>query len=180
MSVAAPAAAKPAVTANTVTRDLELGDFNKGYLNLLSQLTKVGDYDEGTFTGKAWVEEQPGAFQGQCARLRPRPLSAMLLAARFEELSKMKDTYRVVVIEDLDKQQIIATATLVVELKFIRGCGKCGHIEDVVVDSTYRGLRLGLRELGCYKVILDCSEDNAPFYEKCGLIKKEVQMVKYL
>lgn len=31
------------------------------------------------------------------------------------------------------------------ELKFIRGCGKCGHIEDVVVDSTYRGLRLGLR-----------------------------------
>ena len=31
------------------------------------------------------------------------------------------------------------------ELKFIRGCAKCGHIEDVVVDSSYRGLRLGLR-----------------------------------
>lgn len=46
---------------------------------------------------------------------------------------------------DLDKGAIIATATLFVELKFIRGCGKCGHIEDVVVDSTYRGLRLGLR-----------------------------------
>lgn len=30
---------------------------------------------------------------------------------------------------------------------------------------------------GCYKVILDCSEANAPFYEKCGLTKKEVQMV---
>jgi GNAT superfamily N-acetyltransferase len=118
-------------------------------------------------------------------------------AARFEELSKMKDTYKIVVIEgagigetvqamrvaskrqllcrtrlrwcpdcnllrarssadatsaalpfdiaDMDKKQIIATATLVVELKFIRGCSKCGHIEDVVVDSTYRGLRLGLR-----------------------------------
>lgn len=48
-------------------------------------------------------------------------------------------------VADVDKQQIIATATLVVELKFIRGCSKCGHIEDVVVDSTYRGLRLGLR-----------------------------------
>lgn len=46
---------------------------------------------------------------------------------------------------DLDKGAIIATATLFVELKFIRGCSKCGHIEDVVVDSTYRGLRLGLR-----------------------------------
>ena len=148
---------------------------------------------------------------------------------------------------ELDKQQIIATATLVVELKFIRGCGKAGHIEDVVVDSTYRGLRLGLRVIealmqaaqaraggreqagwrgeslqmlrntrgrgkhivllklpptthntaqlqfherlcaclptclqswGCYKVILDCSEDNVPFYNKCGLTKKEVQMVR--
>lgn len=34
------------------------------------------------------------------------------------------------------------------------------------------------QELGCYKVILDCSEDNVPFYEKCGLTRKEVQMVK--
>lgn len=59
-----------------------------------------------------------------------------------------------------------------------------------MVDSSYRGLRLGLRvieslietakESGCYKVILDCSEDNVPFYEKCGLTKKEVQMVRYL
>ena len=36
------------------------------------------------------------------------------------------------------------------------------------------------QEAGCYKVILDCSEENVPFYEKCGLIKKEVQCVRYL
>lgn len=34
--------------------------------------------------------------------------------------------------------------------------------------------------LGCYKILLDCSEDNVKFYEKCGFKKKEVQMVKYL
>ena len=58
---------------------------------------------------------------------------------------------------DLDKHQIIATATLVVELKFIRGCGKCGHIEDVVVDSTYRGLRLGLRVIEALMVAAQAS-----------------------
>jgi hypothetical protein len=25
-------------------------------------------------------------------------------------------------------------------------------------------------------VILDCNEDNASFYEKCGFVRKEVQM----
>lgn len=33
--------------------------------------------------------------------------------------------------------------------------------------------------LQCYKIILDCGEHNVPFYEKCGLVKKEVQMVRY-
>jgi hypothetical protein len=33
------------------------------------------------------------------------------------------------------------------------------------------------RDRGCYKVILDCSEANQAFYEKCGLTRKEVQMV---
>jgi hypothetical protein len=33
------------------------------------------------------------------------------------------------------------------------------------------------KDMGCYKVILDCSNDNVPFYSKCGLEKKEIQMV---
>jgi GNAT superfamily N-acetyltransferase len=32
-------------------------------------------------------------------------------------------------------------------------------------------------ERGCYKVILDCAEHNVAFYEKCGLTRKEIQMV---
>jgi glucosamine-phosphate N-acetyltransferase len=145
---------------NQTLRDLELADFHKGYLNLLSQLTEVGDYDEAAF------------------------------GDRFVEMGERGDTYKTIVIEDLDRNVVIAAATLVIELKFIRGGAKCGHIEDVVVDGAYRGLHLGQRvvealmtaaeESGCYKVILDCSEKNVPFYGKCGLTRKEVQMVKYL
>lgn len=46
---------------------------------------------------------------------------------------------------DEEKGRIIAAATLLLEHKFIRNCGTAGHIEDVVVDSTYRGLKLGAR-----------------------------------
>jgi glucosamine-phosphate N-acetyltransferase len=32
-----------------------------------------------------------------------------------------------------------------IEKKLIHGAGKVGHIEDVVVDETYRGKKLGQR-----------------------------------
>lgn len=32
---------------------------------------------------------------------------------------------------------------------------------------------------GCYKVTLNCSEANAPFYEKCGFSRKDLQMTVY-
>jgi hypothetical protein len=35
------------------------------------------------------------------------------------------------------------------------------------------------KELGCYKLILNCNENNVPFYEKCGLTVKDVQMTLY-
>lgn len=51
--------------------------------------------------------------------------------------------YYVTVIEDLRYNKIIGSATLVIERKFIHGCGIRGRLEDVVVDDTYRGKQLG-------------------------------------
>ncbi len=90
---------------------------------------------------------------------------------------------------DPSTSTLLGCATLLIERKFLRGCGRAGHVEDVVVDAAARGKQLGAkliaacceaaRAAGCYKVILDCSEANAAFYERCGLTRKEVQMVRY-
>jgi glucosamine-phosphate N-acetyltransferase len=84
---------------------------------------------------------------------------------------------------------IIATGTIILEPKFIHNNGKVGHIEDIVVDREKHGLGIGkkliddlviiCRNSGCYKVILNCSETKAGFYEKSGFKIKERQMALY-
>eukprot|EP01080_Neovahlkampfia_damariscottae_P001148 gene1148-10662_t len=137
-------------------RLLEKDDYHKGFLQILNQLSTVGDISEEQFH------------------------------QRFEEMQNTQGTYYTMVIEDLKEKTIVATATLVVEKKFLRQCSSCGHIEDVVVNSEVRGQNLGKRiilglkklaeEKNCYKVILDCSDSNVAFYEKCGFSKTEIMM----
>ena len=65
---------------------------------------------------------------------------------------------------------------------------KNGHIEDIVVDKSYRGFGLGKQMIyyltnyannhECYKCI-DCSDEYMKFYEKCGYNQKGVQMSSY-
>ena len=74
--------------------------------------------------------------------------------------------------------KIVGATTLLIEPKFIHDGGIVGHIEDVVVDKNYQGQRIGekimkyileiAKNQGCYKTILDCTEDVKSFYEKLG------------
>lgn len=140
-------------------RKLEISDRKKGFVELLQQLTVCGSISDEAFD------------------------------KRFNEVAKYGDDHLICVIEGRDSGKIIATGSVFIEKKFIRNCGKVGHIEDVVVDSNVRGKNLGKKvveflsdhahSMGCYKVILDCSSENMPFYERCGFKKKEIQMVKY-
>jgi glucosamine-phosphate N-acetyltransferase len=138
----------------TTVRRLRADDDRKGFRALLSQLTTVG---EGDFK------------------------------RRFRAIADGPEY--VYVIESACRTRVVASGTLLLERKFTRNCGTCGHIEDVVVDSNERGKDLGrviiealtkaAEFAGCYKVILDCSEANAGFYERCGYVRKEIQMAKY-
>ena len=138
-------------------RLLEKSDFNKGFLELLKQLTDVGDIDYQQY------------YQ------------------RFLKLLQ-NPHHKIYVLEK--SERIVSCATLLVEPKFIHDCGFVGHIEDVVVDKACRGQNLGRKiidfltseaeRLGCYKILLDCSENNVKFYEKCDYGKKGAYMAKYL
>lgn len=90
----------------------------------------------------------------------------------------------VYVIESACGTRVVASGTLLFEWKFMWNCGMCGYIEDVVVDLNEWGKDLGrviiealtkaAEFVGCYKVILDCSEVNVGFYEWCGYVRKEI------
>ena len=79
--------------------------------------------------------------------------------------------------------RIIGTATILVENKLLHYGSCVGHIEDVVVDKNSRLSGVGKelvkacvdfgRYKKCYKVILDCSKENIPFYEHCGFTFSE-------
>ena len=76
------------------------------------------------------------------------------------------------------KGKIVGTTTLLIEPKFIHQGGVVGHIEDVAVDKNFQGEKIGekiikyvleiAKNYGCYKTILDCSDNVKPFYEKLG------------
>eukprot|EP00158_Paraphelidium_tribonemae_P001398 Partr_v1_DN24354_c0_g1_i3_m31819 putative N-acetyltransferase len=85
-----------------VMRPLSLTDYHKGYFDLLAQLTKTGDVS---------FEE----FKSQ-----------------FEYMKAHSEEYHTIVIEDVANKVIVASGSIVVERKFIRSCGRVGHIEVVL------------------------------------------------
>lgn len=102
-------------------------------------------------------------------------------------VQKLNVDHKVFVIEDTNTNFVAGSVTILIEHKLIHNGGKVGHIEDVVVDAQYRGGGLGkkLMEIAkaycsdCYKIVLNCNDNNISFYKKCNFIQKENQMVLY-
>ena len=90
--------------------------------------------------------------------------------AAFETLRACPNTYFTLVIVNKSTDQIVGVGCVFIEQKFIRGLGKVGHIEDIAVDKSMQGKKLGLRiiqaltdlseRVGSYKTILNCSDSN--------------------
>lgn len=143
-------------------RPLAASDYHRGHINVLASLTSVADPGE-----KAWRE-------------------------RFDELSRSNASaskYFICVVVSKETDQLVATGTVFLEPKFLRSLATAAHIEDIAVDKSTQGKGVGkilisaltaiAEKTGAYKTFLDCSDDNVPFYQKCGYDVKGVQMSKY-
>jgi glucosamine-phosphate N-acetyltransferase len=93
----------------------------------------------------------------------------------FERINSNPDY--VIAVAELEGK-IVGTTTLFIESKFIHNGGFVGHIEDVSVDRNFHGQKIGQKIMeyllkiskkrGCYKTILNCTDDVKLFYEKLG------------
>lgn len=133
---------------NLEARPLRRDDYNTGYLDLLKQLTVVGEMSQKKF------EEQFDLMK---------------------RLNEIESHYYIVVLVDKASARIVAASTLFLELKFIHSCARRGRLEEVVVSNSYRGKKVGLLmvkiivELArdkCYKLTLDCTNELINFYIK--------------
>ena len=136
-------------------RKLQVNDYYRGYLELLSGLT-ICNFKNITYD---------------------------MFKKRYDEINSN------IYVLEIDNK-IIATGSIFIEKKFIRDMKNVGHIEDIIIDEKYRGKGIGkdiifyliniAKNNECYKVILDCSDENIKFYEKCGFNKKENHMAMYM
>eukprot|EP00093_Oithona_nana_P005720 05720.XXX_318127_319005_1 [CDS] Oithona nana genome sequencing. len=139
--------------ANLIVRPLQSDDFNRGYLELLKQLTSVGDVTQAEFK------------------------------ERFLLMKSCQGTYYNTVIVDKETDCIIGAASLIVERKFIHHCANRGIIEEVIVSDDYRGKSLGRlivqslvdlgKALNCYKITLNCTDQMISFYERLGFVAEQ-------
>lgn len=136
-------------------RPLQRTDYDKGYVSLLSQLTRVGEVSREQYE------------------------------TQFDAMKQCPGAHYIVVVEDTVSGKVVSSASLSVERKFIHSTALRGRLEDVVVDNDYRGRHLGSllvavltdlsRLIGCYKVSLDCKPNVQEFYKKYGF-KNESQL----
>ncbi|XGW12314.1 hypothetical protein V3C99_013207 [Haemonchus contortus] len=137
-----------------IVRPLKISDYDTGFLDVLSQLTVVGEISREDFEN------------------------------RFKSMKMCcPPSYYVVVIENLSDGRVVGAATLVVEWKFIHQAGCRGRVEDVVVDKEMRGKKMGgllnkvlvalAKKLGVYKLSLECKDSLIPFYELYGYVKDD-------
>jgi glucosamine-phosphate N-acetyltransferase len=142
----------------------EYSNFNekiiKSYIQLINQLSNTTDYDIDKFYKNLQLINQSG-----------------IINIAYINLPNSDDFI------------IVGSGTCYIEPKIIHGYMNVGHIEDIVVDTNFRGhgiaknildnLKKYAENKNCYKIILDCNEELVKLYSKYDYQLKGVQMAIY-
>lgn len=134
-------------------RSIILSDYYHGYLDLMHQLTNY-KYDVSY-----------NEFQ--------------------KYLNCNKNNCQIIVAYSPKNSQVIGAGTIFKINKLHNN--PIGQIEDLIIDKEFRGnnygkkivqrlVKIGYEDFGCYKVVLNTSEENVPFYDKCSFSKAGYQM----
>jgi glucosamine-phosphate N-acetyltransferase len=107
---------------------------------------------------------------------------------QFKEILKKMINYSDIWIIELNNE-IISSATILYEYKFIHNISKIAHIEDVCTLKKYRGHGFGKilikhiinesKNNNCYKITLYCKDELENFYNVNNFEKKGIQMAIY-
>src|SRR5437016_14152473 len=86
-------------------------------------------------------------------------------AQAFDTMRSCPNTYHTLVVILRETDTIVGVGSVFLEQKFTRNLGRVGHIEDIAVDKSMQGRKLGLRIIQaltgisenarCDKTILD-------------------------
>ena len=156
-----------------IIRPIEFEDIEKrGFLEVLENLVPVG---LDRIRAKQILQE-----------IKSNPLHKIFVAQEEEGIEQQQQQQeqqaQTQTQEDIDKKKktkVVGTTTLLVEPKFIHKGMRVGYIEDVSVRKGYDGLGIGSQLItyatqdaisveGCGKILLYCSKNTMPFYEKLG------------
>jgi len=114
-------------------------------------------------------------------------LTSQFKLLEYSEYSTLIKNFKdIIMLLEINKK-VVGTIKIIFERKFYNNNCYVMHIEDVVVDEKYRGkgygkmlidyaIRLSEDNKDCYKIILNCSEEKKPFYEKCKFINENCGM----
>jgi len=137
-------------------RRLECGDYYKGYLDLLKQLSVINSANISYEDFHKFISNMDDRH---IIMIEEHDNRIIVSGTIFIEHKFIHDLGSVGHVEDI-----------VIDENY-RGCGLGKIIVDTLSDIA--------KENNCYKVILSCDDKCIGFYDKCGFIDKGITMAKY-
>src|SRR5215472_3214667 len=137
-------------------REISVTDLGRGFFETLSNLAPVGRISEEHENAKKVLQE-----------ITTNPFHKIFVAVK-------------------NDGEIVGSNTILIEQKFIRNGGRLAHNQDLAIKKGYEGMGIAkalvdrslgfARRMKCYKVIVECAEENVPFHEKFGFKKYQISI----